>query len=106
MHNTILLIHGCCEISERGDAIWGDDNNSKEVKRWSIEQEAEAIEALKQHHCRYLRQRAFVGSVISAEEWALEYCECDENGEFIDGSDYVLAEEEAAYTFAESIHAD
>lgn len=44
--------------------------------------------------------QAFVGSVIDAEEWALEYRECDEDGNFIDGGDYDLAEEDEEFTFA------
>lgn len=28
------------------------------------------------------------------DEWALEYCECDEDGEFVEGSDYDMADEE------------
>lgn len=28
------------------------------------------------------------------DEWALEYCECDEDGDFVEGSDYDIADEE------------
>lgn len=31
--------------------------------------------------------------INEVEEYAIEYCECDEDGEFLSGSDYNLAEE-------------
>lgn len=34
------------------------------------------------------------GSIYRIDEYALEFCECDEDGEFIKGSDYEMAEEE------------
>lgn len=94
MYNTIILVHGVCEITEKGDAIFGVDSDAKEVKRWAMEQKAEAEAELSKHRCTYRESNTFAGStVIQADEWALEFCECDEDGEYITGADYVLAEE-------------
>lgn len=91
-YNTIILIEGFEVLTdkeyknfEKGNTIWGIDNNAKEVKRWSIEQEDEAKAELAKLTCEYANGRI--------TEYALEYCECDEDGEFICGSDFELAEE-------------
>lgn len=91
-YNTIILIEGFEVLTdkeyknfEKGNTIWGIDNNAKEVKRWSIEQEDEAKAELAKLTCEYAN-----GHIT---EYALEYCECDEDGDFICGSDFELAEE-------------
>lgn len=73
----------------KGDTIWGNNQSPKEIKRWNIEQEEEARKELKNHACIYHENV----ETWSVEEYALEYCECDENGEFVQGSDYDFAEE-------------
>lgn len=73
----------------KGDTIWGIDREPQEVKRRSIEQEQEAKEELAKHACTYHEN----AETWSIEEYALEYCECDEEGEFVQGSDYDLAGE-------------
>lgn len=94
MNNTIILIHGTGEIKEKGDAVLGIDNNAAEVKRWTMEQIGEAKAELAKHRCTYHESKTFIGStVIQADEWALQYCECDEDGEYVTGADYDLAEE-------------
>lgn len=93
MNNTIILRHGFGEISEKGDTIWGIDSDAQEIKRWGIANETAAKQELSRHKCQYREERTFYGStVMQADEWALEYCECDEDGDFIQGSDYDLAE--------------
>lgn len=89
--NTIILREGFEVLTdkefknfEKGNTIYGADSNAKEVKRWSIEQE-EAKAELAKLTCEYAN-----GYIT---EYALEYCECDEDGEFICGSDFELAEE-------------
>lgn len=72
----------------RGDTIWGSNSEVKEIKRWNFEQESEAREELSKCKCVY---HSNIDS-WSIEEYALEYCECDKNGEFVEGSDYDLAE--------------
>ena len=96
MNNTIILLKGYALLTRteykkfnKGDTIFGNDSNPEEIKRWSIEQEQEAKEELAKHTCTY-RENAETWSI---EEYALEYCECDEEGEFLQGSDYGLAEE-------------
>ena len=99
MNNTIILKH--CEIRltreefkgfKKGNTICGEDEYPvEELKRCSIEDQQEAIEELSKYRCKYTED----GSLYNIEEYALEYCECDEDGEFIQGSDYDLAPEES-----------
>ena len=102
MFNTIILHHGETECSERnwlmrvqpGDSIWGVDSDAKEIKRWPIDKKDEALAELAKYRCKYTPVRGFSCRLIELDEYALEYCECDDDGEFITGSDFVLAEEE------------
>lgn len=96
MNNTIILLKGEALLTRgeykkfnKGDTIFGNDSNPEELKRWSIEQEQEAKEELAKYACTYHENI----ETWSIEEYALEYCECDEEGEFLQGSDYDLAEE-------------
>lgn len=94
MNNTIILRHGFGEIADKGDTIWGIDSDAQEVKRWIASDEAVARDELNRHKCQYHEESTFHGfKVLQADEWALEFCECDENGDFVQGSDYELAEE-------------
>ena len=72
----------------KGDTLWGSNSNAKEIKRWSIEQEKDAIKELTNYHCEY---RKMIASYFITE-YALEFCECNDEGEFIQGSDYKLAD--------------
>lgn len=92
MYNTIILKKGFARLTknemkkfEKGDTICGIDREPEELNRWSIDQEEEAKAELEKYRCSYGEE------VI--EEYALEYCECDEDGEFLKGSDYELAKE-------------
>jgi uncharacterized protein (DUF1778 family) len=94
MKNTIILRKGFARLTEhefkkfvKGDTILGIDRNPEEVKRWPIDQEADAKAELEKHQCKY------DGDGWNIEEWALEYCVCDEDGDFVSGSDYEFAEE-------------
>lgn len=94
--NTIILKKGELTLTEnkfknfeKGDTIFGENSTPKELKRWSIEQKDEAKKELEKYRCTY--RQPFSEHVI--EEYALEYCECDEDGEFVQGSDYDLAKE-------------
>lgn len=101
MFNTIILKKGEGTVSlkesvEKGATIWGYDSDPEEVKRWSdISEEdwdktvCEAKKELDKYKCEYIKRIA----VCDVIEYALEYCECDEDGEFSNGSDYDLAEE-------------
>lgn len=96
MFNTIILKKGEALLSKReykafskGDTIFGDNSNPEEIRKWNIEQEEEAKEDLAKHVCEY-RENIDTWSI---KEYALEYCECDEDGDFVEGSDYDLAKE-------------
>lgn len=89
--NTIILHMGEEVLAKsemkkfaKGDTIWGPDSNAKELKRWPIEKEAEAKAELAKFRCEY--EDGYI------TEYALEWCECDEDGEFIQGSNFELAE--------------
>lgn len=92
--NAIILLHGHAVLTEgeykkftKGDTIWGIDRNPEALKRWSIEDEAEALEELKNYKCTYDK-----GNLYYIDEYALEYCETDEDGEFIEGSTFEMYE--------------
>lgn len=94
MNNTIILKFGEAELTKKeyesfskGDTIFGIDSEPEELKRWNIEQEEEAKAELAKYRCWY-RENSESWSV---EEYALEYCECNESGELINGSDYEMA---------------
>ena len=89
--NTIRLLKGEANLTKQelsnfsaGDTIHGIDSEAQELARWSIDDEDAAMEALSQYKCKY-----YNGLI---EEYALEYCSCDEDGDFIEGSDYEMAE--------------
>lgn len=96
MYNAIRLLKGEASLTKRkwnkftkGDTIWGADRESKEVKRWSMGEEEEAKEELKKYKCSYDEWQ----DGVDIEEYALECCELDEDGEYVSGSDFYLAEE-------------
>lgn len=96
-NNTIILLKGTETLTKReykkfrkGNTLWGDMQDPEELKRWSIDQKEEAEKELANYRCEYRELR----ELFDITEYALEYCVCDENGEFISGSDYDLAEEE------------
>lgn len=92
----IRLVKGCARLTnseyskfEKGDTIWGDGSNPEELNRWVAEDEAEALKALEVVKCSYSNYNSQLVEVI---EYALEYFTADDDGEFIDGSDYKVAE--------------
>ncbi len=94
--NTIILKKGETRLSdkkykdfEKGDTIWGLNADPEELKRWNIKDKEQAEAELAKYRCSYRRST----ELWFVEEYALEYCECDEDGGFIQGSDYGLAEE-------------
>ncbi len=97
MFNTIRLLYGEEILTkkeyknfEKGNTIFGIDSNPKEIKRWKIEDEEKAIKTLKRLKCSY--EKGIEDYYI--EEYALEFFESDEEGEFIIGSDFMMAEED------------
>lgn len=75
---------------QKGDTIYGINSNPRELKRWGIEQKAEALAELQKYKCSYRKDN----QLFDVEEYALDFCACDEDGEFIEGSDYEFAETE------------
>lgn len=93
--NTIILQKGYARLTEReyknfqkGDTIWGLNSEPEEIRRWNIEQKDEALAELEKYNCEYSG-----GYVWDITEYALEFCECDEDGDPIQGADYELATE-------------
>lgn len=96
MYNAIRLIKGErflakreWEKFEKGDTVFGIDIDPVELKKWTIDQKEEAQEELSKYRCEYWK----TGDTYNVREYALEYFEEDEDGEFECGSDYNLAEE-------------
>lgn len=75
----------------RGDCICGENASPEELKRWTGDQYDLAKAELAKYSCSYRKS----GGYMFADEYALEYCNTDEDGEFLDGSDLDLAEKEA-----------
>lgn len=91
--NTIILQKGYGRFTRQyfnlfttGDTIFGSDVNTEEIKRWSIEEKEEALAELNKYKSIYT-----VGNICEVTEYALEFCTCDDDGKFIEGSDYILA---------------
>lgn len=96
MLSMIRLLHGERRITneelkkfQKGDTIWGNDTDPEELKRWTIEEEEEAEEELENLYCKSVEYNEYLTDI---EEYALEYFNADENGEFIEGSDFELAQ--------------
>ena len=97
-YNTIILKLGVGSYSKKqfnnfteGDCICGENASPEELKRWTGDQYDLAKAELAKYSCSYRKS----GGYMFADEYALEYCNTDEDGEFLDGSDLDLAEKEA-----------
>jgi hypothetical protein len=101
-YNTIILWAGTENITDRefwwrfnyGETICGDNAEPREIKRWNIEEEAEAKAELAKLRCTY---GGCDHNVHEIKEYALEYCLCNEEGEFMMGSDFDFAEKAMWY---------
>lgn len=94
--NTIILLKGEAVLTssemkffDKGDTIWGNNAEPKEVNRWRAEDEEEAKKVLSEKCSEY--SKGIHDTYIT--EYALMYCDCDNDGEYVDGADYDLAEE-------------
>lgn len=95
---VIRLVKGYARLTnseyskfEKGDTIWGDGSSPEELNRWMAEDEAEALKALEAIKCSYSNYNS---QLVEVMEYALEYFTADEDGEFVEGSDYQMADEE------------
>lgn len=91
MSNTIILKHGAgnvpCEKFNRfsmGDTIFGTNANPVEICRWGIDEELYALKTFVALSSKY---RLF-DTHWYIEEYALEYCECDKDGNIIETCGY------------------
>lgn len=73
-----------------GDCIYGPNTDPEELKRWTYDQLNEAKAELSKYKCTYHEHP----DCVDVEEYALEYCDTNTDGEFVNGSDYDLAEKE------------
>ncbi len=95
--NTIQLVKGeeCLtreefEILGEGDSIYGNWSSPKRLAVFSGKDQEAARKELSKYNCHYTFRS--MDGLVYVEEYALEYCNLDEDGEFVDGSDYDLAE--------------
>lgn len=97
MFNTIILLHGDAVLSKmemkkfkKGDTVINDWADVTEVKRWKMSEKDEAIAELASKKCTYKKGI----ELMYIDEWALEYCECDEDGEFVEQSLFISVKDE------------
>lgn len=95
MNNTIILLTDDAFLTrneykkfEKDDLIFGIDSEPKELMRWGIADEEKAKKELAKYRCEYKER----GNCYNIKEFALMYCECDEDGEFVEGADFDMAE--------------
>lgn len=99
MLDMIRLLHGNNKYSYKEfekfkplDTICGDASAPDEIKTWSEkdfeydfdEMQEAAMEELEGKFC----SATYLDKLIEVDEWSLEFYTADENGEFIEGSDY------------------
>lgn len=98
-YNTIRLLKGEGRYERKafednfskGDTIFGDGCEPVEIARWKAEDKEEAEAALAKYKCEYNYGK--LQNAYYVTEYGLEYCDCDEDGEWEAGSDFDLAEE-------------
>lgn len=96
MNNTIRLLKGyeCLTKKdyknfEKGDTICGLNREPEELKRCPVDQKEEALKELAMYRCKYRK----LAELVEITEFALEFFEADEDGDFVSGSDFELAKE-------------
>ena len=96
-YNTIRLLKGTAFLTvkeyknfEPGNTIYGIDSDAEEIFRWNSNEKEKALDTLKTYKCKYQESNGN----YNIEEYALEYFDSNEDGEFILGSDYYIAEKE------------
>ena len=85
----------------KGQIIFEKNNYPTELKRWNISEKEEALKELAKYKCSYpdyyecYYNDKYRYNLYTVEEYALAYCDCDDDGEFLyNGYDYDLAEDE------------
>lgn len=94
--NTIILLGNTASLTKaewrkfnEGDLILEFDGDPDELMRWDIKQEQEAKAELAKYNCSYITDSN--PSLVFVEEYALMCCECGDDGEFIEGADFIFA---------------
>ena len=94
--NTIILLGNTASLTKaewrkfnEGDLILGIDSDPDELMRWDIKQEQEAKAELAKYNCGYITDSN--PSLVFVEEYALMYCDTDDDGEFIEGANFIFA---------------
>lgn len=72
---------------KKGDLIWGDNSDPRELKRWMMANEQEAVAELAKCRCSYNTN----DTLSRIEEYALAYCTTDPDGEIINLNCHYLA---------------
>ena len=98
--NTIRLLRGECRANneelkkfQKGDTIWGNDENPEELKRWKIEEKEEAKKELAAMDFDSFQKEALKGNGVQNDA-ANVWVEVDGKQYTVDISD-VLDHEEA-----------
>ena len=102
MFNTIILWKTISRLTERefkdfhrGDAAMEHDGGTEELCRGSIGEKDAAYAELRKHKNEY-----YLGNQVKRiEEYGLEFCEYNEDGEYVNGSDYDFAEDDPEHPF-------
>lgn len=97
MLNRITLIHNYSRFTKselkkfkRGDSLWGDCESPEELMHWDIADKAKAKAEL----AKYKNSYRYGYQLTDIDEYGLEYAEYDEDGEFVEGCDYDIAEDD------------
>lgn len=95
-NNTIRLLKNSAVLNSseikkfnRGQLIFGENENPEEIQRWDVKDKDRALEELKKYECKYERD---ANGLYYISEYALETFQADPDGEFLVGADYDLAE--------------
>ncbi|MDO5564932.1 MAG: hypothetical protein Q4F88_06870 [Eubacteriales bacterium] len=98
MIQKIILVKGFANLTKReytkfkkGDTIYGNDSEPKELQRWNETDENDALKELEKYHCVYDTRNS--DGFTTIQEYALEWFDCDDDGEFISSSGYKFADE-------------
>lgn len=101
--NTIRLMHyqkdtGLIKSGAKAPSNYFDfafdDSSPEEIKKYSIDEKEQALADLAKYTSTCEVMEGFAGSYYSVNAYALEFYEEDEDGDYIDGSDFEPASEE------------
>lgn len=82
--NSLTLTNKEYEKFEKGDTLWGNDENPQTIKKYDISEKETAEKELKTYKNTYEK----IDNHYNITEYALEYYTEDEDGNFYEGSDF------------------